>query len=589
MANVIYRLGNLFHIPMGPRSIRAEAVLSKTKPISSYGSKGLLVSYAGYPATPSSLLPDNGLANLAGALIEKNHWVRILDYGTVDLVERLVPRWCSSVLGETYDHVMRRLAAGKQPALSDMGKLVVMDKILGLVQKREISRIASEVIREVERRDVDWVGFKLWNGDGFAGSVAIAKVLRKQRPDLKIFAGGPQVDCFPEEIFKVTETFDCLVYGEGEETLPLLADYSVGRGSHQLKDIPNLLYLEHGQVVKTGSKRIANLDDLPMPIYDEDVYPAMRGDRKIKILVIDDSRGCSNACNFCIHPVKSGKWRGRSADKIVAMISYLIEKVNSRAFYYAGSSTPAHHAANIAREIIKAGIRINYSSFGHVRGMSKDIPRLLSESGCKALFYGIETCDQKNLMEVINKGVTLEEVRNVLVWTKEAGIKVIGSLIYPLPQDDARTRQEILDFIDEVKPDVVPVQFPGLFPMTEWTRDPDKYGFEIPSWERFRKVTIRYKIRNLLPPPFWKPLPYKVGGKNFREYTALTTELIHKLEERGVVTSMGADWVLMAEYLRQDLVTCRERCRRMFTSGDNEAIRNMVKIINRNVSQPLPY
>ena len=54
--------------------------------------KGLLVSYAGYPYTPSSLMPDNGLASLAGSLIQAGHEVKILDYGTLDTVRRLIPK-----------------------------------------------------------------------------------------------------------------------------------------------------------------------------------------------------------------------------------------------------------------------------------------------------------------------------------------------------------------------------------------------------------------------------------------------------------------------------------------------------------------
>jgi len=31
----------------------------------------------------------------------------------------------------------------------------------------------------------------------------------------------------------------------------------------------------------------------------------MQGDEKIRIIVVDDSRGCRNNCAFCPHPVKS--------------------------------------------------------------------------------------------------------------------------------------------------------------------------------------------------------------------------------------------------------------------------------------------
>ena len=51
--------------------------------------KWLLVNYAGYPFTSSSLMPDNGLANLAGVIIAHGGDVEILDYGTVSTVSRM--------------------------------------------------------------------------------------------------------------------------------------------------------------------------------------------------------------------------------------------------------------------------------------------------------------------------------------------------------------------------------------------------------------------------------------------------------------------------------------------------------------------
>ncbi len=43
----------------------------------------LLVNYAGYPYTPSCLLPDNGLANLAGVLVRDGRRVKILGRGEI--------------------------------------------------------------------------------------------------------------------------------------------------------------------------------------------------------------------------------------------------------------------------------------------------------------------------------------------------------------------------------------------------------------------------------------------------------------------------------------------------------------------------
>ena len=51
----------------------------------------LLINYAGYPSSPNSLMPDNGLASLAAKLKAAGHRVKIIDYATVDTMRRLVP------------------------------------------------------------------------------------------------------------------------------------------------------------------------------------------------------------------------------------------------------------------------------------------------------------------------------------------------------------------------------------------------------------------------------------------------------------------------------------------------------------------
>ena len=41
--------------------------------------RGILISFAGYPYTPSSLMPDNGLASLAGCLLAAGHTVAAVE------------------------------------------------------------------------------------------------------------------------------------------------------------------------------------------------------------------------------------------------------------------------------------------------------------------------------------------------------------------------------------------------------------------------------------------------------------------------------------------------------------------------------
>lgn len=77
--------------------------------------RSILVSYAGYPYTFNSLMPDNGLANLAGALLFAGHETLVLDYGTVENVEETFPSELSTLAKETYESAVRNIGKGTGP------------------------------------------------------------------------------------------------------------------------------------------------------------------------------------------------------------------------------------------------------------------------------------------------------------------------------------------------------------------------------------------------------------------------------------------------------------------------------------------
>ena len=103
---------------------------------------------------------------------------------------------------------------------------------------------------------------------------------------ITLISGGPQVDYFwdlfdQEDLFfdKNGGIFDILVRNEGEYALPLL----LGSKKEDWLKIPNLVYKSDGNVISTETSRVRDLDALPFPNFDSDVYPAME-DGKIKFI-----------------------------------------------------------------------------------------------------------------------------------------------------------------------------------------------------------------------------------------------------------------------------------------------------------------
>jgi hypothetical protein len=127
-------------------------------------------------------MPDNGLANLAGALLQAGHEVRVFDYSTTDLIRRLIPLEDRRWLAATYDALSQepRNSLDRARAMFHLWRLRKQEKRLAVHQRRELSRIFSELSQLIESNKLHFVGFKLWNGDGFAGSIRLAHLILKQ-------------------------------------------------------------------------------------------------------------------------------------------------------------------------------------------------------------------------------------------------------------------------------------------------------------------------------------------------------------------------------------------------------------------------
>lgn len=542
----------------------------------------LLVSFAGYPYTPSSLMPDNGLGCLAGCLADAGHQVKVLDYGTVSTLDRLFP---PPLRKKTRPLAEKLFVQGRKLSILEKIRFLRAGMRLDSHQRREMVAIAHDVAEEAAAFGADVVGFKLWNGDGFTGSVRIADAVRRRLPRARIIGGGPQVDYFHGHILDYTDVFDVLVRGDGERVLPALVD-AMDRGM-SWQSIAGTLWKEAGKIRSNPVSPLADLNELSMPLYDPDVYPALRGDDKVKLAVLDESRGCPNRCAFCIHPIKSGgTWQLKSPARVVREMRRLMAQIGTRYFIYSGSNTSARVAVGIARAIIREGLDVRYGCFGHVRGIARADFDLLRSSGCEAIFYGLESASPRILRRAFNKPLNPDNVARVIQQTKDAGICAITSVIFPAPFEDDRSRAETLEFLRRVRPHSVPVTIPGVIPGTSWHTQAGRYGFEMSKRKDLWEYALTYKIKLLFPPSMWKPLPYRLNGKSSRKLLRECTDFVAELERSGLLTHVPHELVLMAHALgeQDDLKRFRDRTRAMFLSGDADGIREMVTRINKNVA-----
>jgi len=509
--------------------------------------KSLLINYNDCPSSIDSLMPDNGLASLAGSLLAAGHKTQILDYATIQTLRDFRPGKIRNRLKIAYLRykIENRFFGKMSERTYEIFRNI--DDDINRCRDKKIREIIDEIAGKVRSEKLDFVAFKLWSGEGFLGSVKIAEGLRSTFPQLKIFAGGPHCEIYGERTFSFTNAFDVLCQSEGEETIVQLADFAGGAG--QLADIPNIIYKDGTATKTTPLKFISDLNDMAEAVYDEAVYPAMKDGKKLKIIMMEESRGCPYSCNFCIHRIKSGnKWRLRNVDKVVNTIEALSHKLNTRAFRFSGSNTPYFYRNELAKRLIDKNLNIKYVGFSDTRQPESEDYDLLRRSGCVSLFFGMESADPYLLEHMINKNTSVEWIRDSLTRARKAGILTSASIIVPCPGETEESLEKTVDLLLETKPYGVSVYPAVCYPKTKWLAESTRFGFDID--ENFEEKMMTFTIKFTMPPPMLTPLPFKVDGKDFYAMVEEILKISKRLEAAGITTSLNDSLLMIGDVLK---------------------------------------
>jgi hypothetical protein len=135
----------------------------------------------------------------------------------------------------------------------------------------------------------------------------------------------------------------------------------------------------------------------------------------------------------------------------------------------------------------------------------------------------------------------------------------------------------------EANPNSVVMQPPYIVPGSQWYANSSKFGFEIHQ-DYIEKFMI-YRVRLLLPPVLWEPMPYCIKGKTYHEVIAMAQWLISELEKKRIITGIEDNLLLIANYLNISSKEIRNKDKRLFFTGDYLGIENIVTMFNEQVTK----
>jgi hypothetical protein len=289
-----------------------------------------------------------------------------------------------------------------------------------------------------------------------------AQYIKSNYPSVKIAMGGgfPNTELRSLKDKRVFEFFDFITLDDGELPVELLNSNVKIPNSNEFK---RTFILENNEVVYKNNTTKTDYKQSEVGTPD---YSDLFLDKYISVIEIanpmhslwSDGRwnkltmahGCYwGKCTFCDVSLDYIKIYEPIAAKIlVDRMEELILQTGETGFHFVDEAAPPDLMREVALEILKRKLVVSWwTNIRFEKSFTKDLCILLKASGCIAVSGGLEVASDR-LLELIKKGVTVEQVAKVTNYFTEAGIMVHAYLMYGYP---TQTIQETVDSLEMVR------------------------------------------------------------------------------------------------------------------------------------------
>ena len=295
-----------------------------------------------------------------------------------------------------------------------------------------IGKDADVFLNRIQPNDI--IAFSIMSGEHH-WALKVASRIKNEKKVLTVF-GGPHPTYFTEIINHPAVDVACC--GEGEFAMLDLAN-AYDRGiDYSL--MPNLL-VKQGDNIKRNEVRclISDLDTLPFP--DRTIYYKFPLLRKSTLKPFMASRGCPFFCSFCfneklriIYSNKGRYVRFRSPENLIAEIKEVESMYGLKSIYFVDDLFVLDQKwLKEFTYLYKKEVKKPFVCSSNVNTLNEQTIRMLKDSGCCAVSFGIETGNEKLRRTLLNKDITNSQIEKVGYLLKKYRLKFMTFNMIGLP------------------------------------------------------------------------------------------------------------------------------------------------------------
>jgi anaerobic magnesium-protoporphyrin IX monomethyl ester cyclase len=361
---------------------------------------------------------------------------------------------------------------------------------------------AADVVKRVLAGSPDVVGMT-GTSLSFNENLEIARRLKEAQPSLPIVLGGVHAQGSPDVAVSYG-CFDYVVPNEGELTMLELVEALEG-GVNPRSSVEGLYYLEGDKPVSSGTgKLVDELDDLPFParhlLSDMTIYHQKSfGYRLRPHTTMFTQRGCPYRCTFCssskqFREVFNKKIRAHSVDYVKEEIAFLQKTWGIREIYFVDDTFNLRkkRVHELCDMMMREFPGLKWSCNFEANICDEDLLKHMRQAGCWLIQMGVET-GNPDVMKVIDKGITLDQVRLSTEMAARLGFAIKTSFIIGNPTETQETIEETIQFAQSLPVHYVTFSMMAPLPGTYFWNTADDYGvFDRVAYDKFSMASAAF-------------------------------------------------------------------------------------------------
>jgi len=270
----------------------------------------------------------------------------------------------------------------------------------------------------------------------------------KKKFNSKLIAFGAHISGAPKETLEKVSDIDIGIIGEPEYTILDI----LGKDDFANLDKIHGIAWRNGDKIFVNKNRawIEDLNQLPLPAWEllpieKYVLPFINK----KYLMVETSRGCPFACDFCVASLNHGtRFREKRPETVVNEIEDLKKKFNIKNFNLFGDTVTLDKkfVEKFCDELIKRRLDIRWLTNTRADTLcDPDLVKKMKESGCWMLSVGIESYNEKTRNNM-QKKLETDKITQAITLLREIGILSFGFFIYGYPGETEKDMDETTKF-----------------------------------------------------------------------------------------------------------------------------------------------